>query len=150
MKNTINFGKIDFNRTGRKINSADVTIELRGSSDKPVLSVCGTVWNSRHTDCVCGGQCLDTMLPYFKNNSKFKEIHRLWKLYHLNDMHAGDRVQEEYLAKNMTGRYDYNTAVELLKAANLYEHNGYKYGHSWIYEPIPEEDLKKIEELISE
>lgn len=150
MKKTINFGKIDFCHTGRKINSVDVEIELRGPEDKPVLSICGEVWNMRHADCETAGQCLDELLPFFKNNEKFVEIHRLWKLYHLNDMHAGDKAQEDYLRDHLEGRYDYDTACELLKQAGLYEHDGYKYGYGWIYEPIPEDDLKIIKAFISE
>lgn len=150
MKKTINFGKIDFNGTGRKINSVDIEIELREQGNKSVLSVCGEVWNARHTDWVAGGQCLDDLIPFFKNNERFNEIHRLWKSYHLNDMHAGDKVQEEYLKNNLKGRYDYDKACELLEQAGLYEHNGYKYGHGWVYEPIPEDDLKIIKDLISE
>lgn len=150
MKKTINFGKIDFNHIGRKINSVDVEIELRGTEDKPVLAICGEVWNMSHTDCETAGQCLDELLPFFKGNKKFTEIHRLWKLYHLNDMHAGDKAQEDYLKDQLSGRYDYDTACELLERAGLYEHNGYKYGYGWIYKPIPEDDLKIIKAFISE
>lgn len=150
MKKTINFGKIDFCGAGRKINSVDVEMELKENEGRPVLSVCGEVWNARHTDCVAGGQCLDDLTPFFKNNRKFCEIHRLWKSYHLNDMHAGDRAQEEYLRDNLKGGYDYGKACELLKQAGLYEHDGYKYGHGWIYEPIPEDDLLKIKSIMSE
>ena len=150
MRKKFNFGKIDFNRTGRKVNQVEVEMELRGTEDRPVLSVCGEVWSMRHTDCVAGGQCLDDLMPFFKNNKKFSEIHRLWKSYHLNDMHAGDKEQEEYLKDNLKGRYDYEAACELLKQAGLYEHDGYRYGHGWIYEPIPEDDLKIIKNLLSE
>ena len=55
----INFGKIDAEGRGRKINSVDLKIELRNAdTDKPEFSVCGDVWNSRHTDIVQGGQCI--------------------------------------------------------------------------------------------
>lgn len=61
-------------------------MEYKQDGDKKVFSVSADVWNTRHSDIVCGGQCLDTIAPYI-NNPVFSEILRLWKLYHLNDLH---------------------------------------------------------------
>ena len=146
MEKVFDFGKIAYDGN-RKINKVTIKIELKGD-EKPVLSICGNIWNSRGTDIVCGGQCLDDLLPYFRNNTKFTEIYRLWKLYHLNDMHAGTEVQEELLKKYNT--YEYGKACKLLKKHNLYEDKGYRYGSAWLYRPIPENDLKKIIEIIEE
>lgn len=46
--------------------------------------------------------------------------------------------------RNETNNYDYTKVCEALKAVNLYEDNGYKYGHSWLVEPIPEEVITEI------
>lgn len=146
MKKVISFGKIAYNEN-EKVNKVTIEIELEGD-EKPVLSICGNIWNSKCTDTVCCGQCLDDLLPHFKNNTKFKEIYRLWKLYHLNDMHAGTEAQEELLKKYNI--YEYGKACELLKKYNLYEDKGYCYGSAWLYRPIPENDLKKIIEIIEE
>ena len=54
MKRTFNFGKIDYYGRGRKVNSVEVKVEL---SDKGVFTASANIWNSKHTDCVCGGQC---------------------------------------------------------------------------------------------
>lgn len=35
----------------------------------------------------CGGQCLDEISQRIQPNATFDKIYRLWKLYHLNDMH---------------------------------------------------------------
>lgn len=149
-KKTISFGKIDFYGTGRKINAADVEIELRDSKNGPELAICGNVWNARHTDIVSGGQNLDEMAKYIKS-AKFKEIHRLWKLYHLNSMHAGTEAQDKIVNEHFKdSRYDYDEACRVLKEAGLYEDNGYRYGSGWLYREIPNEDLKKIEELMAE
>lgn len=155
MKNNrkvIELGKIDFYGTGKKINAVDVEIELRSTNKGPELSICGSIWNSRHTDIVCGGQCLDEIAEYI-HSAKFKEIYRLWKNYHLNGMHAGTVRQEAYLKEHRkTEPYkDYTRDCEILKEAGLYEdeqENGYKYGHSWLYRKIPEEDLRKINEIL--
>lgn len=86
MKKTFDFGKIDFDGEG-KINLVTVDMEYKDGDGKKVLSISGNVWNERKTDVVCGGQCLDTIAEYI-SDPVFAEIYRLWKLYHLNDMHA--------------------------------------------------------------
>lgn len=80
------FGKIDFNNKGRRINRVTVDMELRQNGDRKVFSASGNVWNVSNTYIICGGQCLDSIAP-FMTDPKFFEILRLWKLYHLNDMH---------------------------------------------------------------
>jgi len=87
MKKIFDFGKIDYTGTGRKVYPVTVEMEYREKDNgEKVLSICGNVWNTRRTDIVCGGQCLDTIARYIKT-PLFKQIFRLWKLYHLNDMH---------------------------------------------------------------
>lgn len=163
----IQFGKIDFYHTGRRSNSVDLEIRLKDAdTDKPVFSVCGNVWNSEHTDIVCGSQCLDDIEMFFKNNQLFCEIAELWKKYHLNDLHAGTEEQEAFLEKTIDLREavatdlkrasfsdsNYSVSCELLRRNNLYEVslNGkpYKYGSSWLYREIPQDDLNKIIALL--
>lgn len=86
MKRTFDFGCIDFENRGKAKNRVTVEMEYKQDGDKKVFSVSADVWNTRHSDIVCGGQCLDTIAPYI-NNPVFSEILRLWKLYHLNDLH---------------------------------------------------------------
>lgn len=158
MKKLFKFGKIDFNGCGRKINAVEIEMELKEKNGHKCFSVCGDIWNSKHTDIICGGQCLDDIKPYMHNNSLFKEIHRLWKLYHLNDMNAGTKEQKAALDKavetgKLSKRYDYKESCDYLKSIGKYEveYNGepYKYGHGWITYDIPDDDLRKIEELLN-
>ena len=51
------------------------------------FSVSGNIWDYRHRDIIAGGQCLDEIAEYL-DDPTFLEIYRLWKLYHLNDLHA--------------------------------------------------------------
>ena len=146
MKKIIDFGKIAYSGN-RKINAVTIEVEL-SEDEKPVLSISGDVLNSRGTDDVICGQCLDELLPYFKNNAKFKEIYRLWKLYHLNNLHAGTEAQENLLKEHHVTNYQ--EACDLLKKHHLYKDNGYRYGSGWLYRSIPENDLKKIIEIIEE
>ena len=150
MRKVFNFGKIAY-ASERKINEVTLEMEYRDGR----FCVCGDVWNGRHTDIVCGGQCLDELLPYFKDNELFMTIYRLWDNYHLNDLHAGTKEQEEAIHEHF-GKHkyiDYNERVEYLKSVNLYEvpYNGemYKYGSGWISHSIPKEDIEVIKELLT-
>ena len=103
-----------------------------------------------------GGQCLDEILKLFPNNKELKEIYKLWKLYHLNDLKAGTTKQTEHLES--LGKYQsYDWACdELAKVGLLYDdsfttggdHINYRYGTAWLMQEIPKDDLNKIKNLI--
>lgn len=184
MKAKVSFGKINLYGTGKRY-PAEVEIEIKERGGEPTfkmengeriytgettpvyreLSICGTVWNTKRTNCVMGGQCLDGMYRFLKGNPKFRKVHEWWKKYHLNGMHAGTPEQEAAIAewKADGNRYDYTAVCEMLKEIGLYEveftgktvgrmydHEPYKYGHAWIIQDIPEDVLKEIEEFIAE
>lgn len=194
---TFDFGKIDYYGKGRKINSVTVEMSYRDG----VLSICGHIWNGRHTDIVCGGQCLDEIAEYI-HSSKFKKIYRLWKLYHLNDMRPYDEHQKALgwdkqakekitiyrwcrdfvkhpkedsetnpyiiettkntLADDIKDMYKLVTSYEECRGHIFFDKHeegllckpcpvcGYEYGSAWKMEEIPDEDVKIIEELMSE
>lgn len=161
-KRTIGFGKIDWNGSGRKINELEIEMRLEDADgDKPVFAASLNVWNSRHTDCVAGGQMLDdkVVLKAVGGNPLYMKILGLWKRNHLNGMHAGTPEQEKCLAdyeserdaveKELGGNPSYyDVSCEILKHHGLYEvrldGKPYKYGHAWLYRPISEEDLAAI------
>jgi hypothetical protein len=153
MKKVINFGKVDYNNIGKPINR--VTVEVKFNDGK--LSICANIWNGSNTDIVCGGQCIDTLQEFdsIKNNELFTSIYRLWKLYHLNDMHAGTIEQENAIKEweELGNKYDYTEACNYLKSINLYEvsYNGspYTYGHSWLFQEIPLDDVKIINQIMT-
>ena len=152
MKKIISFGKIDYYGNGRKMNPVDVEINLKETERGFVFTASGHVWNHIKTDCYTCGQCLDTIAEYV-HDDLFEEIYRIWKLYHLNDMHAGTIEQEKAIDewKAQGNRYDYAAVCDYLKSIGLYEveYNGepYKYGHAWLYWEIPADDLAKIKAL---
>ena len=86
MKRNFDFGYIDFENRGEAKNKVTVEMEYKEESGKKRFSVSAMVWNARHSDILTGGQCLATIAPYIKS-PLFSEILRLWKAYHLNDMH---------------------------------------------------------------
>ena len=86
MKRIFDFGCIDFENRGEARNRVTVEMEYEQDGAKKRFSVYANVWNTRHSDIVCGGQCLDTIAPYMES-PVFSEIFRLWEAYRLNDMH---------------------------------------------------------------
>lgn len=124
---TLDFGKIDYHKTGRKINVVNLEVALKNAdTDKPAFTVSGKVWNSKHTDIHAGGQCLDTVKPYFKHNKLYNLIEDLWEKYHLNDMNAGTPEQEKCLKEHEDERE--TIANEYAKA--LWEKARIEYGYS--------------------
>lgn len=156
-KTTFNFGKIDFYGIGRKINAVEVEVNLKEYADSTYgFTVSGYIYNARHTDIIMGGQCLDdeAFVKLSAENKLLKELIRLWKAYHLNNLHAGTYEQEKALNKvNLRGAIDYDKACDYLKSIGLYkvEYKGkpYRYGSGWINYLIPQDDLEKIYQLFS-
>lgn len=205
----IKFGKVDAYGNGRKQCEVVLEIELRGDADKPTLSVCGEVWNARHTDIIMGGQCIDDIWNEYQdqiqNKELYKEIMELWENYHLNDSNAWCEHQnygkglKEVVIHHMYGNEEWeriNAIRELppkhlevtdagmknvpsklydFSKSNIYPASdtvysghvrydatyrpdgmlgvecpvcGAKYGHSWYYKPIPENDLNRIKEIM--
>lgn len=179
---TVDFGKIAFNYSGRKANAADVEIELIECGGDPIyncggkatgrktpqyteLHIRGEVWDTKHTDIVMGGQCLESMKPYI-HSALFNEIYELWSKYHLNGMHAGTpeqeaaiKAREERIGRQLT----YDEKCELLKEAHLYEveytgpavgrmydHEPYVYGHAWLIQDLPDDVVKRVIEITKE
>ena len=149
MKKTLNFGKIDWNGTGRKINLVTVEINLKETKNGPAFSASANVWNSKDSDIICGGQCLDSLVPFFKNNAVYMTIFSMWKKYHLNDMHPGTPAQEKALNEAGLTEFatNYTDCCEYLKKIGLFNDNGTNFGETWVYWPIPEEDLEIIKSL---
>ena len=158
MRKKFDFGKIDYSGKGRKAYAVDLEVELREDAfGRPTFSVCGDIWNTKHTDIVCGGQCLDEIAKYV-HTPQFKFLYSMWKKYHLNDMKAGTPEQEEAIKQweEAGNKYDYKEACKYLESIGLYEveyhapeFNGmYKYGHAWLYKNIEPEDLDKILEVM--
>lgn len=152
MEKTISFGKVAYNST-RKINEITVDVRLEQNAEgKYVFSASGYLWNARKTDIVCGGQCLDTLFKYLKSNNimnkQFERIYRLWKLYHLNDMHAGTERQEKALELVNKLHVAYKERCDYLKRVGLLYDDGYLYGSAWLYREIPSDDLKSIKEIV--
>lgn len=162
---TFEFGKINYhNPSGRRINLVTAEVSLKTERGNPVFTAHMGVWNGNRTDYVAVGQMFDEIKHVPENDALFQEIKKLWKLYHLNQMHAGTKAQTVALEKaGLTGASNYDKAVEYLKRKGLYEvrltpteakynpsyaGKPYKYGHGWIYYPIPAKDMARIKKIM--
>lgn len=173
MEHTYIFGKIDATDDGKRSNQVEVTVRLEtkplatkqvGDERETIdcFSVSAEVWDAFHNDIIYGGQCLDSLLEYpeLANNASYREIHDMWKKYHLNDMHAGTPRQEKaleeavangklatYGASNYEETCAYLESIDLLEDKEFLVENKdgepvpYKYGHGWLAQEIPAEDL---------
>lgn len=156
MKKTIECGKIDWYGKGRKINAVTLEVELKDTDMGPVFSMCGNVWNSKRTDIVAGGQCIDELAEFepFAEGGKYAELVGLWRRHHLNDMHSGTERQEAVLEKwqkeHPDVRRTYDVDCKVLKDAQCYKDGGYVYGTAWLNRPIPDADLAKIRKWLGE
>tara|TARA_Y100001973_G_scaffold74174_1_gene108239 strand:- start:443 stop:1126 length:684 start_codon:yes stop_codon:yes gene_type:complete len=82
MKKTLNIGSVDYENTGQKNNKVTIEIKLKDGN----FSACGNVWDKRNYDIISGGQNLEEIGKLFPKNKQVKEIVKVWKKYHLNDM----------------------------------------------------------------
>lgn len=86
----ISFGKFDGYSIGRKNCELVLEVGFREfTGQKPYFSVCGSLWNCKHTDIITGGQCIDTLYNNFKSlhhNKLYIEIMDLWQKYHLKNI----------------------------------------------------------------
>lgn len=159
MKKTFEFGKFAIDNGNKKSNLLTVDIRLDYCEDRTKLNyidlsevngyyhlgISANVWNSRKTNVIMCGQCLDSLLPHLENNPLFMELYAIWCEYHLNDLKGGTIEQMEAL-KDFEGDY-YTAQCEYLKSINLYEVNGFKYGHDWLLKVIPSEVVDRIKML---
>ena len=102
-----------------------------------------------------GGQCQDTIGDYFAIHPverwrvKVLRLLEMWDRWHLNTMRAGTRAQREAL--NGQPFINYDAQCHYLQSNTAaYEDRGYKYGHAWLSEVIPDNILEEITILSKE
>lgn len=123
MEKKFYFGKIAY--SGKIMReSAEVTLRYEKETKGFVFSASGEIWNHAHSYVYCGGQCLDTIAEYV-DNPVFREIHELWKLYHLNNMHSECIHQAEQgwkeLCKKKVSLYSFSMKGEVFTAQRRLE-----------------------------
>jgi len=113
--------------------------ELKQSKEGPCFTASGEIGRD------VGGQCLDEIKEKHPTNLLLSQIFKVWKRYHLNDMKAGTPDQESAINEwEKDHRYEYGEACDHLESIDLINDDGYRYGSKWLYSPIPQLILDKI------
>ena len=105
-------------------------VEINNENDKPVLSICGDIYEDR-TLSSCG-QCIHQIVSLFPTE-KNKRIEEIWKRWHLNDLHAGCVHQRSFEHEPYEKHKD-----DVCPICN------YKYGTAWNYEELPLEVIEEV------
>lgn len=106
----------------------------------------------------CGsGQIIEKFedfIPFFAKSDidSAKKIAEIWHNYHLNDLQAGTKLQQDTLEENRNEWYkdkedNYGHQKAFLENRNLLKDRGYQYGTEWLYKPVPQEIIDFIYSL---
>lgn len=131
-KKRINIGSV---RKDGRTYTCFVEVRIRMLEDGfKVLAMDGEVHDSRKRlySLVRAGQCLDEILAMVPSD-RMREIHAVWKRWHLNDMHAGCEHQRAFESEP----YDRH-AGEVCPVC------GYEYGTEWKREELPQSVIDQV------
>lgn len=101
------------------------TTEHEQVTDAWELSISGQTPDS-------GGQIIDALADLDTNNPQAQELASIWQRWHLNGMRAACAHQTPAL-RGSDG-YDADPCPE----------TGYRYGHAWLHEPLPDEVVSDL------
>ena len=144
-------------------STRDTNLEEIGGQILPTLSFFGEVralsFQGKENVDICGWQCSQDIFMFFsshpqeitKENGELLEILQLWRRWHLNDLRAGTKVQTDALsAWEGYSEADYKASCNYLESIGLLEERGYKYGHAWLFERVPNEVLNQLTNIFQE
>lgn len=132
-----------------------VTHELARAIDGLTeLSITGNVYERYRNDIrrwrtepYRGGQCVEALLEVVTpakpwTLEEIRDLHDTWRRWHLNGMRAGCVHQTKIVYED--SRYGRRVDLARTTAANDCP-AGYRYGHAWLYEPLPDEVIEKVQ-----
>ena len=115
----------------------------------PTLSISGEVVAHRAGgDVITAGQCRDMIgeIVYPAAGWGFAsldELAQVWERWHLNDMRAGCAHQSVVWETDVYGLSRPSLDLTLPCPAS-----GYRYGSSWLYEPLPDDVLHLVQRVL--
>lgn len=97
---------------------------------------------------ISAGQMMDELLEITEpapgwTLEEIRKFHRLWKNWHLNALNAGCQHVPTPLYEDS----EYGKRVDLKNTPACPE-TGYRYGHAWLYRPIPAVIVDEMQTLI--
>lgn len=132
------------------------TTDLEPISEYSTLSICGEEKIGR--EIISCGQILDDVKKEIDSYKRLKidrsvllRIIEIWEEWHLNDLRAGTTKQQAVVKEweSEGNKYNFTKASELLDKKGLLYDKAYKYGSSWLVDPLPENIEKEIKELFN-
>ena len=137
-------------------NNADVFINIKFNDKR--LSITGVIGPMKNGDAKGGcGQIDMSLRDYYKNKiilsngwnlKMYNNLLNIWSRWHLNDLTAGTPLQEKWLrhdkklGETWKYPYGYDENCRALKYGNIYNDDGYKYGHAWLFEEVPNDIIR--------
>lgn len=111
------------------------------------LSMTAEVFEPRKRDAYMAGQCIEALAEITKPASgltpeAIEDMRAVWDRWHLNDMRAGCAHQKVVWE---TGPYGNRPSLDLTPRC---PETGYRYGHAWLYEPLPSDVLQRVSAFI--
>lgn len=101
---------------------------------------------------VQGGQCLGApeFVAWGKRDKNIADLLEIWKVWHLNYLHAGTEKQEAWLHAHGYDNWanEYDKTCKALKRAGLLVDDGYEFGTGWLKREIPADVKARIRELL--
>lgn len=133
--------------------SGERTTVDHGTTVDPVeLGFSGTVHEYRHREPFAAGQILSTLADIVTpapgwSLEEIRELSTLWDRWHLNTLRAAcshmvpaDLVRED----NGYG----GTHISTRAPENVCPETGYRYGHAWLTEIVPDDVLERVRHLM--
>ncbi len=127
------------------------------------LSISASEWNLSRSDCTQCGQMQDSLKREFQDrklklksvvsDNDFRKLLDIWNEYHLNDIKAGTEKQLDLISQYRDSEKYADKDVFLDRPeAILKDHNAnpdgdWKYGHGFLFRPIPASEIKFIKDL---
>lgn len=125
---------------GRTPDRARVFVEAEWDGTR--LSLTGTVIDHGEREPVSVGQVTDEV------RSVHPRLADLWERWHLNDMIAGCKHQEQGYRDGIAGRPTY--ANNYAGMSEPCPECGYRYGSAWNTEDVPDAVLAEIHSILSD
>ena len=109
---TLKLGKIDYNGTGRRTNSAEgeVGFTYINGNKESHFSVTGDIWNMRHSDILRAGWGTPEFLlkEFFPNNDTLRRVVELANKWHLTNYSHIPKTARDEIVDIMEEIEDFN------------------------------------------
>jgi len=156
VEKTIEIGKVSGTVYGyRRSLPVTIDIELKDKPEGKALRITGDIWVPTRVETVASGQIDDTLRGHYKEGAlrltipkeTFQKLLDVWDEWNLNDLRAGCEHQRAWIRERGLKDVPYEELIKIpeFKRCPIC---GFEYGSKWLFEPLPDDVLAFIEELL--